>query len=225
MASFRTHISFGIAAGILGIVGLVTLAIANVPALMVAVFLAVALGSILPDMDSDSGVPFHIAFGSLTIVATALSFIALRHDHPSSWQIVIAATIGVAVFVWGIVGHIFKRFTRHRGMAHSIPAAVLAGLITFSLASRLYYSDSDSFILGIAIVVGCLIHLILDEVWAAVNFHGTLFIPNKAFGSALKLWSDSSTVNLLVFGAIVFFLLGNVERLWNLAVVFWKSVL
>lgn len=224
MASFRTHISFGVALGVLGIVALLTSAALNAPTLLVAVFALATLGSVLPDMDSDSGIPFHVAFGSLTIVAAVLAFTSVYKDAPHNWRVLITSTVGTAVFVWGVVGYLFKRFTRHRGMAHSIPAALLAGLLAFFLASRMYFSDQDAFVLGVALTGGYLVHLILDEVWAAVNFQGTLFIPNKAFGSALKLKSGSTMVNLAVFGVIAFLLAGNVQRLWGLAEGFWQTL-
>lgn len=225
MASFRTHISFGIAAGILGIIGLAILAVANAPTFLIAVLTLLTLGSILPDMDSDSGVPFHVAFGSLTIVAVVLTFIAIHKQDPSNWKMLIAWSGGVGVFVWGVIGFIFKRFTHHRGMTHSLPSAFLVGLVTFFIASRLNFSDSDAFLLGMAIAVGFVIHLVLDEIWAALNFHGTLFIPNKALGSALKIKSDSVPITIFVYGAIFFLMAGNFNRLSLLAKSLYDSVL
>jgi membrane-bound metal-dependent hydrolase YbcI (DUF457 family) len=175
-------------------------------------------------MDSDSGVPFHVAFGSLTVVASAFAFLSMYRAAPGNWQTLIVATGGTAVFVWVVVGYLFKRYTRHRGMAHSLAATFLAGLITFFLASRFYFSDMQAFLLALALMGGYLIHLILDEVWAAVNFNGRLFIPNKALGSALKITGDHTLTNALVFGAIIFFLAGNVQRLWGLVETFWTSI-
>lgn len=224
MASFRTHISFGIAAGVLGIIGLVSLATANNPGLMVAIFVAAALGSILPDLDSDSGIPFYITFGSLTIVCGVLAFMWVYKTAPSDWAALVLWTLGTLAFVWWGVGYFFKRVTKHRGMAHSLPAALLAGLIVFTLASRLHYADDDAFLLGTAMAVGYCIHLILDEVWAAVNFQGTLFVPNKALGSALKVTSANRYAMLGVFAVIAFLAAGNVGRLWSLAENFWHSI-
>jgi hypothetical protein len=50
--------------------------------------------------------------------------------------------------------------------------------------------------------IGFLLHLILDEVWAGLNFHGQLFVPNKAFGSALKLISHNHKLTAAVYLAI-----------------------
>lgn len=224
MASFRTHISLGVALGILGCIGALSLTLASGPGFAVMLFVAATLGSILPDMDSDSSIPFHVTFGALSIVAATLVGFSVHQNMPGDWLALAVWTLGTVLFVWIVLGKIFKRFTRHRGMAHSIPAALLAGLVLFFLASRLGFSDSESFLLGVAINAGYLSHLILDEIFAALNFHGKLFIPNKALGSALKFKSDHTLANLLVFGALVLLAAGNTSRLWHLALSFWQSI-
>ncbi len=224
MASFRAHISLGIASGILGAVGLVTLAFSAELGFIAIVFVLAVLGSIMPDMDSDSGVPFHITFGSFATVAAALVGIMLYRESPLVWERVLLWTGGTFVFIYLVVGYVFKRFTRHRGMAHSLPAALLAGLVIFFLAAHLSFTDMEAFVLAVAMMAGYVGHLILDELYAAVNFHGTPFVPNKALGSALKLASDDTLINVAVYGAILFMLAGNVGRFANLAEQFWQVI-
>ncbi len=224
MASFRAHISLGIASGVLGVMGLISLALADEPGFMTMVFVAAVLGSILPDMDSDSGVPFHVAFGSFSTIAAGLVAVRLMETAPGQWERMLiwsAATFG---FVYLVLGYFFKRFTRHRGMAHSLPAALLTGLVTFFLAAHLSFVDTEAFLLALAMMAGYIGHLILDELYAAVNFHGTPFIPNKALGSALKFFSDDTAANLGVYGAILFLSAGQVGRFVNLAEKFWRAV-
>lgn len=224
MASFRSHVSLGIASGILGAGGLISLAFFNVPSFLSVVFVAAVLGSVLPDMDSDSGIPYHVSFGSFALVAAVLSGSSVYHETPHDlWRIALW-TGGAFLFVYVVVGFFFRRFTIHRGMAHSLPAALLAGLAAFFLAAHFSFSDMEAFILAVAMMVGYVGHLILDELYAAVNFHGTPFIPNKALGSALKIKSESTVVTLAVYGAILFFLAGNTGRFVNLAEKFWRTV-
>lgn len=224
MADFRTHMSFGIALGILGVIGAVSTAIADGPGLLVALFASAALGSVLPDIDSDSGVPFHVTFGSLSLISGTLTFLSFINDPSIGWQGAALRSLGVTAFVWIVVGALFRRLTRHRGMAHSIPGAILSGLSVFFLASRYSFGDPDSFLLGTAITAGYLVHLILDEVYAAVNFHGKPFRPNAALGSALKFFSNSMPVNVAVYGVILFMLFGNVDRFVLLATSLWGAV-
>ena len=104
-------------------------------------------------------------------------------------------------------------------MAHSIPAAVLADFLSFfQLLLMRDLTNGQLFLLGVAMAFGYLTHLILDEIYAVVNFHGSLFVPNKALGSALKLFSDSWRINLLVYGSIALFVIvshGEIIRLGN----------
>lgn len=224
MASFRAHISLGIASGVLGVMGLLSLALADEPGFMTMVFVAAVLGSILPDMDSDSGVPFHITFGSFSTIAAGLVATRLYQATPGEWERIFVWSVVTFGFVYIVLGYFFKRFTRHRGMAHSLPAALLSGLVIFFLADYLSFSDPEAFILALAMIAGYIGHLILDELYAAVNFHGTPFIPNKALGSALKLFSDDTLANLGVYGGILFFSAGQVGRFVNLAEKFWQAL-
>ncbi len=224
MASFRTHISLGIAIGILGVIGLVTLALFDAPGFLMAAWVAAVLGSVLPDIDSDSGIPFHVSFGSLSLVAAVLTAGSAYEETPGEWVRVALWGAGTFAFVYLVLGFIFKRFTRHRGMAHSLPAALVAGLATFFLASHFSFADAEAFVLGVAMTLGYLGHLVLDELYAAVNFHGTPFVPNKALGSALKLAGDDTLPNLMVYGLLLFLLSGNVGRFATLAEDFWQGL-
>lgn len=217
MASFRTHVSFGVALGVLSVFLLMSVAIAPPSwSFFVLVWLMVTVGAILPDMDSDSGVPFHVTFGSLSLIVGGLVFLVAREEMPGEYLNIAGAVLVSMTIMWGVFGSIFKRFTRHRGMAHSIPAAFLSGLVVFTLAAQLGFDEWRAFLLGVAMAVGYLLHLILDEVYATVNFHGIPFIPNRSLGSALKFFSKSRGINTLVYGALFFFLMGNGAQLFRL---------
>ncbi|MFA5185446.1 MAG: metal-dependent hydrolase [Patescibacteria group bacterium] len=208
MASFQTHLSFGIALGVAS-VGL-TIFFNLVPAdwsFLALLALLAVVGAILPDMDSDSGVPFHVTFGSLAITAGGLGFwYALRH-FPGDYRWIAGLPIGAMFFVWVVLGTIFKKLTHHRGIVHSIPAMLLAGMAIFSLAGVSGYDSWEAFLLGLAMALGFTLHLVLDEIFAAVNFHGIPFVPNKELGSALKLKSNSLGANAIVYIPLFFLLL------------------
>lgn len=178
MADFKTHISFGIALGILGTIGIVSVSLSSGPGLLLAAFVAATLGSVFPDIDSDSGVPYHVTFGSLALVAGTLVFAEYSRYGGVDWRSFLYYAGGTALFVWVIVGTVFKHFTKHRGMAHSIPASILTGLGAFMLCSRFAFDDVDAFLVGSAASVGYLAHLVLDEVYAATNFNGLIFSPS-----------------------------------------------
>ncbi len=218
MASFTTHISFGIALGVGSIIALASFAL--VPSgwsLYFLIALAAIVGAIMPDIDSDTGVPFHITFGSLAVVAGGLAFLYALKNTPGDYKFLIGAPLFAIFFIWVVIGAIFKKLTHHRGMAHSIPAAVLAGLIVFLFAGRSGFEAWSAFLLGVSLTLGYILHLILDEVCSVVNFHGTLFVPNKALGSALKFTSKNHLITVLVYAAIAFLLAGNGQQLIFLA--------
>lgn len=57
-----------------------------------------------------------------------------------------------------------------------------------------------------------------------VNFHGTPFVPNKAFGSALKFFSDDTLITLVMYGTILLLLAGNIGRFTELAERLWQKI-
>jgi membrane-bound metal-dependent hydrolase YbcI (DUF457 family) len=102
------------------------------------------------------------------------------------------------------VADIFKRYTVHRGMWHSIPAAAICGLLAFLIASgpdlevRLYKSA--------AVVLGFMVHLALDEIWS-LEMRGGRFRIKKSFGTAIKFWSTRSMwANVSTYGKLVILL-------------------
>lgn len=224
MASFRGHVTLGVASGLLLGVSAYSIPQFADAGFVFMLFWLTVLGSFLPDMDSDSGLPFNISFGALSLVSTALVFSYVFHQYPENLILQIFIPLLSLGFVWVILGAVVKKMTRHRGMAHSIPSAVLSGLVIFFLAQYLNFTDAKAFWLGLGIFLGYMGHLILDEIWAVVNFQGKLFVPNKALGSALKLYSDSRFWNALLYGGIVFFASGNTQRFFSLAQEFWRSV-
>lgn len=217
MASFRTHFSSGIVLGVLGIFFVLSFSIAGGAGFFSAMFVAAIMGALAPDMDSDSGVPFHVVFGSLSAILAGVALLMALREYPSDIRFIVGLPLAAVVLVWGILGTIFKHFTRHRGMAHSIPAAVVSGLIAFSASGAIGFDEWRSFLLGIAMMLGYLLHLILDEVYAAVNFHGMPFVPNKAFGSALKFASHDRGITMAIYGLLLFLLAGNFSRFGTLS--------
>ncbi len=105
------------------------------------------------------------------------------------------------LFIRFVVGAIFRHFTVHRGMWHSIPAAAVAGLLTFILVHgdcleiRLFKAGS--------VVLGFLCHLVMDEIWS-VEFHHGIPRFKSSFGTALKLYTTHNLwSNVLTYGKLL----------------------
>ena len=170
------------------------------------VFLGAGLttvGGLLPDLDSDSGVPVRELFGVLA-AATAVLLYHPLHDHlqlPVE-QALVFMGLGY-FFVRYVFANFFRRITVHRGMYHSIPAMLISGLLVYlaypsnNLYLRLYLAGG--------VMLGFLSHLVLDELYA-VDFMGVRIRFNKFAGSALKFGSPSWAATLSTYALL--FVLG-----------------
>lgn len=198
MASYLGHLSFSTALGAAyGCLGSLQLGMDWGP-----VFLGgglTALGGLLPDVDSDSGVPVREMFG-LAAVMVPLMLVHRLQAMGFTAEQVLAILGGVYLLIrYGISG-VFKRFTVHRGIYHSIPALLIAGLTVFllydspNLDLRLYLAGGT--------MLGFLSHLVLDEL-CSVDFEGGTPQLNAFAGSALKLFSKSWLITLATYVLLV----------------------
>jgi hypothetical protein len=160
-----------------------------------------AIGGMLPDVDSDSGVPVRELFGMSAVMVPLLLMSRLTAMGFTMEQR-LAILAGVYLFIRYAVAHFFKRMTVHRGMWHSIPAMLIMGLIVF-----LAYHSPNIFVrafLACGTMLGFLSHLVLDEL-CSVDIHGVKITLNKYAGSALKFTSPSWAATLgfyLVLGCL-----------------------
>jgi hypothetical protein len=170
---------------------------------------ACSLAGILPDLDSDSGRPVKEIMSFTAAMIPAMMIPRFHQMGFNSEQIVLAVAMVYLAIRFG-VGDVFKRYTVHRGMWHSIPAAACVGLIAFLCVSgselpiRVFKSA--------AFVLGFLVHLVLDEIWSVEVRRGRMRIK-KSFGTALKffttkgLWPNLSTYGKLA--ALVALIIGD----------------
>jgi membrane-bound metal-dependent hydrolase YbcI (DUF457 family) len=162
------------------------------------VFLGAGLTSIsgmLPDLDSDSGIPVRELFGLLGAFAPFFALSWLTHHHFTLEQ-TLAVLGGIYFAVRYGLRELFKRISVHRGMFHSIPAMLIAGLTVFLL-----YKTDDLHLRGFLAVgsmLGFLSHLLLDEIFA-VDLMG--FTPkfNQFAGSAMKFFSASWPATMVTY--------------------------
>jgi hypothetical protein len=160
----------------------------------------------MPDLDSDSGVPVREMFSLAAVFAPLLFLRRLIALNLSLEQILVVLGVLYVLIRFG-ASRLFKRLTVHRGMFHSIPAMLIAGAITF-----LAYHHPEIKIrlfLSLAVMIGFLSHLVLDELYA-VDFRGLKPQLNQFAGSAVKFvspsrWATIATYAiLLVLGGLVY---------------------
>ena len=207
MAGFKGHLAFGMVTGVIWCCIIAYLSLLQ-PVFLPFIFVVTVLASFLPDLDSDGGVPLRV----LLIVVSVVSGFYVGYfsfqknlDH----SIIIPGLYGLVygLFNYFIIGGVFKKITVHRGMFHSIPAAILSILITLTILNIYIDSLNQKLIFSISVGIGYLCHLILDELNSVVNLGGTPFIPNKSLGSALKFFSNSRFINISVYALILILLI------------------
>jgi hypothetical protein len=207
MANFRKHISWGVFIGIAVVVAGFILSFISGIELVFWVFLAVIIGSFLPDLDMDEGVPFQILFGLLGAGLAGTVFFNAYQDGERNVKSLAFLSITVFLAVRFVAGYIFEQFTDHRGIFHSIPAVLLSGLSMVWLLEFVDISSQERLIIGLAVSLGYLGHLILDEIYSSMNLHGHSLFPKQSLGSALKLYSSSRLTTIFVY--ILIFILAR----------------
>lgn len=146
-----------------------------------------ALGGVLPDLDSDSGIPIRELSGIAAAVAPFLVYGRLLNAGFATEQILVLLALLYLFIRYPLAGW-FKRFTVHRGMFHSVPAMFVAGLTIYLLHES--PNPNVRIFLSVGTMLGFLSHLVLDEIYS-VDFMGLQIRLNKFAGSALKFFSPS----------------------------------
>ena len=198
MADFRTHLTTSSAIGVIyGAAGYVEWGL--LPSTCVISGALCGLAGMLPDIDSDSG---HSQREVMTFTAALLPMLMLprfAEFNLTPEQTTLAAGCVYIIVRFGF-GELLRRFTVHRGMFHSLPAALIAGLITAVVCNcpdvlpRLFKVG--------AVVLGYLVHLVLDEIWAIEFYRGRFRLKNS-FGTAFKMFSKRWFPNVFTYGVLL----------------------
>lgn len=198
MADFKTHITASSALG--AIIGTTAYYTFDMPAdhCLIAGGLCGAAG-MLPDLDSSSGIPQREMLSLVSVVVPMLMLDRFREFGMEPEQMVLAA-VGLYALIRFGVGGLFKRYAKHRGMWHSIPAAVIAGMITYLVAMS---GDASIRVFkGWAVMMGFLSHLMLDEIYS-VDWQGKKIRVKRSFGTALKFIGSKPINNILIYTKLI----------------------
>lgn len=200
MAMFREHVAVGAIISMVVVVAVYFYALVTDPLLLLFLFAITIVGSFLPDVDSDSGMPFYLVYGTATLGATGVVLLyTLSSDYAADWRYLTGIPAAALFIFWFIVGGIVKRCTHHRGIFHSLPALAIASLGTLLVARYYGLNEIVTYAFAGGMGAGFLSHLILDELHAGITLDGIPFNTKSSFGSALKLFSDSSPVNTATY--------------------------
>ena len=195
MAGFQGHITTSTTLGIgLGFVGHWSGQISNTSCLLAAGLCSFA--GMLPDLDSVKSRQHREIIGFLGAVVAAFTIQRLAPYMAMESATAIACLVYLAIRFG--VSWLIRVSTYHRGMFHSIPAAILAGELTFLLITGESVTGgteakATAFKVG-AVVLGYLSHLLLDEM-CSVASNGKIQIKSS-LGTAFKWFGKSALANL-----------------------------
>ena len=194
MADFKTHITTSTALGVIfGGVGHFGFNVPLEHAIVAGGLCSVA--GMLPDLDSKSGIPQREMLSFVSVIVPMLMLPRLEALNFTNEDKVFFASVAYVLIRFG-VGGLFRKYTKHRGMWHSIPAAMIAGLVTFVIC--LSTSFEIRLFKAWAVVLGFVSHLFLDEIYA-VNWEGKLPKTKKSFGTAMKFFGKSRFNNVMTY--------------------------
>ena len=171
------------------------------------------LAGMLPDLDSPTGQPVREMFGfaaalvpvlfikelSIAVATAYESFTSEPAEMTPQAMVVIIAACYFAVRFGG--AWLLDRLTVHRGMFHSIPAALIVAVGAFLLLSgpsfklRLFLAGGP--------LLGFLSHLIMDEIWSVKMGGGGEVGLKKSAGTAFKLFSGSIPATAITYSILL----------------------
>ncbi|SFV50351.1 hypothetical protein MNB_SV-12-1826 [hydrothermal vent metagenome] len=203
MANFNTHFMVGAGASAIASASILSMEVVT-PTEAVMAFALGTFGSLMPDIDSDNSTSLGIGFTVISLLFTILS-VFLKSSTYSIVEILIMSGVIFWAIRFGMIG-VFRKVSRHRGMFHSIPVAFIWGTITAILMHLFLGLDALlSWVYGIMIIWGYLVHLILDEIYS-VDLRNKRV--KKSSGTALKFFklktSTDKIQNLLIYLSLFF---------------------
>ena len=156
-----------------------------------------SIGGMLPDLDSDTGVPLRETVAFIAATVPLLLMDRFSQMGFSSEAMVAAGVVAYLVIRFGLLA-LLKKFTVHRGMFHSLPAAMIAAEIGFLLCSG--ETLTQRYYKGGGLLLGFMSHLILDEIWS-IDFKQARL--KSSFGTATKFWGSSRLANVGVYIVVI----------------------
>lgn len=202
MANFHTHLTIAATASVaLSTLGAYTKLFGITTGVLCAV--VGTLGGLLPDIDLDHSTPAKHGFlvGSLVVSTLLVIFYAnaYRQDELLLDSLILW-TVSFVIVRFGILAT-FSRLTVHRGMVHSVPyMAMFALVLTCGAFYGLKMTAFVSWVLGLFLFVGALVHLVLDEIYS-VNVFGMRL--KKSSGTALKFFERKKPIAYAVLYLII----------------------
>lgn len=198
MADFRTHVTTSSVLGV-GYAGMGMVMGIPIETSLVGGGLC-GVSGMLPDLDSDSGIPIResTAFAA-GIVPMLLVDRFLAIGMPYDRMVLVTAALYFLIRFAG--ASMLGRFTVHRGMFHSIPAALIFAGIAFLICGPAYAQENIRYFKAGAVLFGVMSHLLLDELYS-IQWKGGMWKLKRSSGTALKLWGKNGWANVSTYAKL-----------------------
>jgi hypothetical protein len=202
MANFNTHFAVGATSSAI-ITGVLLSMRVIEPTEAIMAFATGTFGSLMPDIDANNSKAINIGFTVISLLVTIL-FVFSKLDIYSLLEMLIMGGVIFSSVRFGFIG-VFRKISKHRGVFHSIPMALIWGVGTAIISYNFFHLESLlSWIYGIMMSFGYAVHLILDEIYS-VDLNNRRV--KKSAGTAFKLFSVSSNIDAIKYIVLYFILL------------------
>lgn len=195
MADFKTHITASTVLGFgYGAAAHVQFGVPLGHCMIAGALCSVA--GMLPDLDSKSGIPQREMLCFVSVLVPMLMMFRFQELGLTGEQMVFVAGVSYVVIRFGL-GELFKRYTKHRGMWHSVPAAAVAAMATYLIV--LSPEEHIRLFKAWAVFLGFMLHLLLDELYS-VDLMGRRL--KKSWGTALKFLGKDQLANIVTYAKV-----------------------
>ena len=174
-----------------------------------------SVSGMLPDLDSGPGVPMRESISFAAAIVPMLMMHRLKHIAGMTPELMILAGGCIYLSIRFGLSKMLKRFTVHRGMFHSLPAALIFAEIAFLLCAHwetpftrkaahdvMQGMSAEDLPMRLfnagAVLLGFMSHLVLDEIWSIEMLRGRLHLKSS-FGTAIKFWGPCGWANMLTY--------------------------
>ncbi len=207
MAGFRMHVSTSAVLGC-GYAGAAHALYGVHPDTAIVAGAMCGFSGMLPDLDSDYGVPLRETM-AFTAAIIPMMLVGRLHTLNLSYDSMALVAVSVYLFMRFGLTNIIRKYTVHRGMFHSIPAGLIFAGLAFLVCGASPF-EIRCYKAG-GVLAGFMSHLMLDEVYA-IEWKGGRWRFKKSFGTAIKFWGDDAWSNFTTYAKLMIvsmFILGE----------------
>lgn len=200
MAEQQTHFSISLVlSAVYALAGLFVFDVSHELVVLAAVIVTVA--GILPNVDSGKGPPSREFAGLLGAISPLLAFEFFPVLRVGGIARIVLVIVCSYMLTRIVVSRAIQSLTTHRGVLHSIPAAIIAGELTYLLFWDVFWYDR--IYLASAALLGFLSHLILDA-YTNIDFMGKAMGNEVKKPAVLKLGGATLGSTLALYSCVLF---------------------